>query len=196
MLLEVTVTTKASQGKHPNIVAFLGAVLKFPSMNEQQQDWAMGLVFELCDPYDCYHLLHTHKIKLTVEQKLRLVRESAAGLAHLHSLNIIHRDFGSRNLLIKDGHIKITDFGLARKMQDGNSFYQPSSVCGTLPWMSPEQVQFFPLCLNKITQPNTQAPTRFLNPTRRAHKLFERCIATTFKFKNAQPPCVLERLAR
>lgn len=136
-------TTKASQGKHPNIVAFLGAVFKFPSIKEQQQDWAIGLVFELCDPYDCYHLLHSHKIKLTVEQKLRLVCESAAGLAYLHSLNIIHRDFGSRNLLIKDGHIKLTDFGLARKMQDGNQFYQPSSVAGTLPWMAPEQVHSY-----------------------------------------------------
>jgi serine/threonine protein kinase len=55
-------------------------------------------------------------------------------------MNILHRDFGSRNLLIKEGHIKITDFGLARKLQGGQECYQPSTVCGTLPWMAPEQV--------------------------------------------------------
>ena len=140
MSLELAVTIEASHRKHPNIVTFHRSFVKFPSANETKDEWAMDLVFELCDPFDCYHLLHNHKIKLTIPQKLRLVRESATGLAYLHSMNILHRDFGSRNLLIKEGHIKITDFGLARKLPAGQECYQPSTVCGTLPWMAPEQV--------------------------------------------------------
>ena len=108
MLLELTVTIEVSRKRHPNIVNFLGAAVRFPIGNQPSQAWYIGLVFELCDPYDVYHLLHTHKLKLTFLQKLRLARECASGLAHLHSLRILHRDFGSRNLLIKDGHIKIT----------------------------------------------------------------------------------------
>ena len=108
MLLELRVTVEVSQSRHPNIVGFQGAAVKFPAANQQGGEWQIGLVFELCDPYDLYHLLHNHKIKLKLEQKLQLARESASGLAYLHSLNILHRDFGSRNLLIKDGHAKVT----------------------------------------------------------------------------------------
>ena len=140
MLLELTVTIDISRFSHPNVVDFLGAAVHFPSEQDAQIEWTIGLVFELCDPYDLYHLLHKVKINLTVAQKTRLARESAAGLAHIHSLNVLHRDFGSRNLLLKEGHIKITDFGLARKLKPGLCKYQPSTVCGTLPWMAPEQI--------------------------------------------------------
>jgi len=140
ILLELTVTIEVSRRQHPNIVTFLGAVVKFPSAKEPQNEWSIGLVFELCDPYDLYHLLHNHKIRLTPRQKMQLVRESASGLAHIHSLNIIHRDFGSRNILIKDRHAKITDFGIARQIPGDQTQYQPSSISGTLQWMAPEQI--------------------------------------------------------
>lgn len=140
MLLETTITIEVSRNRHPHIVTFLGAAAQFPTAKDSQSDWSIGLVFELCDPYDLYHLLHNHKIKLNLHQKLRLVRESAAGLAYIHSLDIIHRDFGSRNILIKDQHAKITDFGIARKLPSGHTQYQPSSISGTLQWMAPEQI--------------------------------------------------------
>jgi serine/threonine protein kinase len=42
-----------------------------------------------------------------------------AGLAYLQSLSVIHRDLGSRNVLIAaDGHAKICDFGCARFMKE------------------------------------------------------------------------------
>ena len=91
---ELTITVEVSKGRHPNVVHFLGATF-------QPRDFSIALVFELCDPYDLYHLLHHHKLKLTMLQKLQLARESAAGLAFLHEKNILHYDFGSRNLLIK-----------------------------------------------------------------------------------------------
>lgn len=140
MLLELAVTIEICRKHHPNIATFLGAVVKFPAEKESQSEWSIGLVFELCDPYDLYHLLHNHKIKLTPRQKIQLVRESASGLAHIHSLNIIHRDFGSRNILIKDRHAKITDFGIARQIPNDHTQYQPSSISGTLQWMAPEQI--------------------------------------------------------
>lgn len=42
------------------------------------------------------------------------LRQILKGLYHLHSLNYIHRDIKPENLLIRDGTIKIADFGLAR----------------------------------------------------------------------------------
>jgi serine/threonine protein kinase len=141
MARELSITIQVSDCKHPNIVSFFGASSRFPAADECGAEWSIGLVFELCDPYDLYHLLHTYKIKLSVSQKLQLARGCAAGLACLHSLNILHCDFGSRNLLIKDRHVKITDFGIARRLPCGHTHCQPGAVSGTLQWMSPEQIQ-------------------------------------------------------
>ena len=141
MARELSITIQVSHCKHPNIVSFLGASSRFPAADGCGAEWSIGLVFELCDPYDLYHLLHTYKIKLSLSQKLQLARGCAAGLACLHSLKILHCDFGSRNLLIKDRHVKITDFGIARRMPSDQTHYQPASVSGTLQWMSPEQIE-------------------------------------------------------
>ena len=45
----------------------------------------------------------------------RLIREAALGLAHLHSLEIVHRDIQPANIwLTDDGHAKLMEFGAAR----------------------------------------------------------------------------------
>jgi serine/threonine protein kinase len=49
-----------------------------------------------------------------------MLRDVAAGLAHLHSQNIVHRDVALRNVLLRDnGTAVVTDLGLAREVHDG-----------------------------------------------------------------------------
>jgi serine/threonine protein kinase len=49
-----------------------------------------------------------------------MLRDVAAGLAHLHSQNIVHRDVALRNVLLRDnGTAVVTDLGLAREVRDG-----------------------------------------------------------------------------
>ncbi len=49
-----------------------------------------------------------------------MLRDVAAGLAHLHSQNIVHRDVALRNVLLRaDGTAQVTDLGLAREVRDG-----------------------------------------------------------------------------
>ena len=52
---------------------------------------------------------------MPVSEKLRLMVELCAGLAHAHEAGIIHRDVKPANLMVdQDEHLKILDFGIAR----------------------------------------------------------------------------------
>jgi len=63
--------------------------------------------------------------------------EIILALAYLHSKNIVYRDLKPENLLIdKDGHIKITDFGFAKHVED-----RTWTLCGTPEYLAPEIIQ-------------------------------------------------------
>ena len=71
---------------------------------------------------------------------IALARQIAAGLAHAHEHGIVHRDIKPSNVIVTDdGVAKILDFGLARLTTSSAS--TQTSMGGTLPYMSPEQVE-------------------------------------------------------
>ena len=60
-------------------------------------------------------------------------------LGHAHSKGIIHRDIKPQNaMLLKDGNLKITDFGIA-KMQNSEPLTMTDKAIGTVHYISPEQ---------------------------------------------------------
>ncbi|KAE8914694.1 Serine/threonine-protein kinase [Phytophthora fragariae] len=64
--------------------------------------------------------------------------EMILALEHLHAHGIIHRDLKPENVLISaEGHIKLTDFGLAKEYVDGQELL---TVCGTKEYMAPEML--------------------------------------------------------
>ncbi|XP_024391162.1 serine/threonine-protein kinase AtPK2/AtPK19 isoform X2 [Physcomitrium patens] len=65
--------------------------------------------------------------------------EIVLALAHLHKNGIIHRDLKPENILLDaEGHVMLTDFGLAKEVKEDS----PSkSLCGTMEYMAPEIVQ-------------------------------------------------------
>jgi serine/threonine protein kinase len=78
---------------------------------------------------------------LAATDVVRLGRQIAAGLSAAHSHNLIHRDIKPGNILLEAGvheHVKITDFGLARAIDDA-SLTQSSVIAGTPMYMAPEQ---------------------------------------------------------
>lgn len=64
--------------------------------------------------------------------------EIIAAVAHLHNNGIIHRDLKPENILLDaEGHVKLTDFGLAKEIDDSKP---TNSMCGTVEYMAPEIV--------------------------------------------------------
>jgi serine/threonine-protein kinase len=78
-------------------------------------------------------------------------RQLSSALAHAHDRGVVHRDLKSNNVIVTpDGHVKVLDFGLARRLTEAEvaaagtqvpvSLTQPGVTVGSLAYMSPEQL--------------------------------------------------------
>lgn len=83
--------------------------------------------------------------KLDVETALKVLHQTAQGLATAHDRGVIHRDIKPGNLMISDrGQVKIADFGIALATQDmSKKLTSTGEFVGTPGYLSPE------VCLGK-----------------------------------------------
>ncbi|MBY0524394.1 MAG: protein kinase [Gemmataceae bacterium] len=76
------------------------------------------------------------------KEAARLVGILARAMHVAHQKGIIHRDLKPANVLVaNDGTLKITDFGLAKRLDESDGPTQTGDVMGTPSYMAPEQAQ-------------------------------------------------------
>ncbi|KAI5679166.1 hypothetical protein M9H77_10116 [Catharanthus roseus] len=90
------------------------------------------------------HLNGIGEVKMDWPLRLKVALGAARGLAYLHSssavgIPIVHRDFKSTNILLDDNYeAKISDFGLAKLMPEGQETCVTARVLGTFGYFDPE----------------------------------------------------------
>ncbi|XP_041667255.1 ribosomal protein S6 kinase-related protein [Cheilinus undulatus] len=113
--------------------------LKHPFIHTLQDCWQTKRhLFIMCDYCD-FGDLYTHwllKGKFGEEEAHLFAAELGSALGFLHDLGIIHRDVKMENILLSDqGHLRLSDFGLSRRLKRGGRAF---TICGTILYMAPE----------------------------------------------------------
>jgi len=102
---------------HPNIIRLLNVAnsnIPDPDCKKKKKRGSTYLVFEYME-HELLGLVQTNHF--SDPQVKCIMKQILEGLDYCHSLNIIHRDIKSANILMNNkGEVKIADFGLARKV--------------------------------------------------------------------------------
>ena len=78
----------------------------------------------------------------SLQEVERIIMEAAAGLGYAHKRGVIHRDVKPANILIDaEGHVHLTDFGIAKALVGSTQLTETGAVIGTPQYMAPEQCE-------------------------------------------------------
>ncbi|XP_029721048.1 phosphorylase b kinase gamma catalytic chain, skeletal muscle/heart isoform isoform X3 [Aedes albopictus] len=103
-----------------------------------ESDAFIFLVFELCRQGELFDYL-TSVVTLSEKKSRYIMRQIFEGVDYIHSKNIVHRDLKPENILLDDClNVKITDFGFARKLKEGEKLFD---LCGTPGYLAPETLK-------------------------------------------------------
>ena len=100
-----------------------------------------GMYYIVMEYIDGKHLktLLKKRGKLTVSEAIDIMMQIASGLSVAHDQYLIHRDIKPQNIMIlENGLVKITDFGIAMAM-NSTQLTQTNSVMGSVHYLPPEQ---------------------------------------------------------
>jgi serine/threonine protein kinase len=118
--LEVAILGEVAS--HPNCIALRGTA---------QDVNSLFVVTELAAGRNLRDALQGRSF--TVAERIQLALDTARGVAHVHSIGVVHRDIKTENILLNNGQAKLADFGFARRVEVGEM-----SFCGTEEFTAPE----------------------------------------------------------
>lgn len=117
--------------KHPNIVHIYDVM---------EYDGAPCFAMEFVEGGSLEQMLAGKP--MAAEPAAQLVRTLARAAQAAHAHGIIHRDLKPANILLAtDGAPKITDFGLAKRLDEGGVQTRSGYIMGTPHYMAPEQAE-------------------------------------------------------
>ena len=115
---------------HPNIVSV------YDVSTSPEADY---IVMELVDGISLKQYMEKKGV-LNWKETLHFSMQIAKALEHAHSRGIVHRDIKPHNVMVlKNGSVKVTDFGIARIMSKGNTLTK--EALGSVHYISPEQAK-------------------------------------------------------
>jgi len=118
--------------QHENIVQYLDSSIDEDNLNIFLEYVPGGSVASLLRNYGAF------EESLTANW----VRQILRGLEYLHGQTIIHRDIKGANILVDNkGGIKLSDFGVSKKVEDTLPKNHRPSLQGSVFWMAPEVVK-------------------------------------------------------
>ncbi len=117
---------------HPNIVSIFDV-----SITRRMEYFVM----ELIDGITLKQYMQQRGV-LTEAEMEHFITQILKALEHAHSRNIIHRDIKPQNVMIlRDGTVKVTDFGIARMANHQQTSATSQNAFGSVHYIAPEQAK-------------------------------------------------------